>query len=194
MREARGPADLHLRWPIATTVAMVHVAVVAFLANLAIHVQRDASFPSEDPTMVVFIAEQPTRDVEPIPEVALATPRTTLNAITMIQLESEDWGDISGVVAPCSAPTLSRFQPVSAAAFARRAGLRQGQAASVVLTIEVLPDGTVGMIEVAKGFGDPAVDAAAVAFARSLRWIPGTRDHQAEAMHINVPVTLVWTI
>ena len=75
----------------------------------------------------------------------------------MIRFESANWGDISGVVAPCSAPMLARFQPVTAAAFARRAGLRQGQAAGVVLTIEVLPDGTVGVIAVARGFGDPEI-------------------------------------
>jgi TonB family protein len=193
MRDAGGPAE-HGRWLIATTVAIVHVVGVAFLVGPPNHAQRDTQPPHEDPITTVFLPEQAARDVEPVPEVALATPRIDLKAITMIRFESADWGDISGIVAPCSAPTLSRFQPVSAAAFARRAGLRQGQAASVVLTIEVLPDGTVGMIEVARGFGDPAVDAAAVAFGRSLRWIPGTRDHHAEAMRINLPVTLVWTI
>jgi TonB family protein len=139
----------------------------------------------------MIIVEPGSRDNEPIPEVTPATPRVS-RAITMVQFESPDWGDISGVTAPTSAPILSRFQPVDSADFARSAGLQPGQAASVVLTVEVLPDGTVGAVEIARSSGDAAVDAAAAAYARELRWIPGTREHHAEAMRINLPVTLVW--
>jgi TonB family protein len=73
------------------------------------------------------------------------------------------------------------------------AGLQRGEVATVVLTIEVLPDGTVGSVEVARGFGDASVDAEAVAYGRRLRWTPGTREHHAEVMRINFPVTLVWS-
>ena len=61
---------------------------------------------------------------------------------------------------------LSRFQPVNPASFARRAGLTAGQVAGVLLTVEVLPNGRTGTVEVLRGFGDAMVDAAAVAYAR----------------------------
>ena len=178
---------------IAAVVTIAHALALSWLLIPRFHFQRDLPAPLQTPVMVVgFIKDEQTQDTVPIPEVTLATPRMDLKAITMVQFESDDWGDISGVIASASAPTLSRFQPVDPAAFARRAGLPPGQAASVVLTVEVLPDGTVGTVEIARGFGDVAVDAAAVAYGRSLRWIPGTRGHHAEAMRITLPVTLVW--
>ena len=48
------------------SVAIFHVAGIAFLVSPAIHVQRGTQTP-EDHNAVVFIAEQTTRNVEPIP-------------------------------------------------------------------------------------------------------------------------------
>jgi TonB family protein len=144
------------------------------------------------PVITGFILEeQRALDKLPIAEVSLKTPRIDLQSITQVQFESAEWGDISGVTASSSAPQLSQFQPVTSALFARRAGLAPGHAASVVLVVEILPDGTVGSVQVTRSFGDPTVDAAAVAYARRLRWIPGTQNHQAQAMRISLPVTLV---
>jgi TonB family protein len=127
-----------------------------------------------------------------IPEAQFERPNVQLQTITQVQFESAGWGDTSEVVAPASAPQLSRFQPVDPASFARRAGLTAGQVASVLLTVEVLPNGRTGTVEVLRGFGDPMVDAAAVAYARHLRWTPGTQNHHAQPMRINLPVALVW--
>jgi len=81
---------------------------------------------------------------------------------------------------------------VNPASFARRAGLTAGQVAGVLLTVEVLPNGRTGTVEVLRGFGNAMVDAAAVAYARHLRWTPGTQNHHAQPMRINLPVVLVW--
>jgi TonB family protein len=183
-------------WSIAAGVAIVHAAVLPGLLASPVGAEGRLAIPEDSPVvMAAFIAaERRAYDRVPIPEVILESPHVNLNSIRLIQFESEDWGDISAVVASSSAPQLSRFQPVDAAAFARRAGLAPGQVASVVLTVEVLPDGTVGSVEVARGFGDPVVDAAAIAYGRLLRWIPGTRDHRAETMRVSLPVTLVWSV
>jgi hypothetical protein len=37
------------------------------------------------------------------------------------------------------------------------------------------------------------VDEAAVSYARLLRWIPGTEEHQAKAMRVSLPITLAWS-
>jgi TonB family protein len=155
---------------------------------------RDAA--QNSPTVIAgfIINESRPQDTVPIADVALETPTVELQSITQIQFESAEWGDISGVTASSSAPQLSQFQPVNPATFARRAGLAAGQAASIVLTVEILPNGTVGSVEVSRGFGDPVVDAAAIAYARRLRWIPGTQNHHAQAIRINLPITLVWNV
>ena len=181
-------------WRIAAAVLVAHVVALALITR-STHFRDDIQFPQEPPVATAgFIIDKPRiTDTVPIPEVTLDLPRMNSRSIRLIQFESEDWGDISQVVAPSSAPQLSRFQPVDPAILARQAGLAPGQAASVVLTVEVLPDGTVGRIEIARTSGDLAVDAAAVAYGRALRWVPGTREHRAEAMRISLPVTLVWT-
>lgn len=139
-----------------------------------------------------IIDETATQDKVPVPEVTVEVPKLDPNSIRLIQFESGEWGDTSGIVAPASAPQLARFQPVNPRTFARRAGLAPGESASVVLLVEVLRDGHTGSVELFRGCGHPNVDAAAVAYARLLRWIPGTRDHHAEVMRVDLPVMLMW--
>ncbi len=184
--------DLHLNWRVASAIVITHSVLLAWFLNTGLQ-RRDLETPVELAITAEIIDEGRGRDAVLIPEVTLARPRLALNTITLIRFESADWGDVSGVLAPASAPQLSRFQRVNPATFAHRAGLAAGQPASIVLTIEVLPDGTAGAIEVARAYDDPAVDAAAIAYARQLRWIPGTKNRHAESMRVNLPVTLVWT-
>lgn len=187
-------SPLRFNWSVAAGVAIVHGAVLSWLLVAHVAIDSRLAIPGESPVVMAasIVEESRARDTMLIPEIALNSPQVERSSIRMIRFESEDWGDISGVVAPSSAPQLSRFQPVDAAAFARRAGLAPGQVASVVLTVEVLPDGRVGRIELGRSSGDLTVDQVAVAYARLLRWIPGTRERHAETMRVSLPVTLVW--
>jgi TonB family protein len=176
-------------------VVIAHVTVLGSLTSWTTQGARERAPQDQYPAVITgfIIDDSRPRDRVPIAEVVLSTPKIELQSITEVQFESAEWGDISHVVAPSSAPQLSRFQPVSPSQFARRAGLAAGQAASVVLTVEVLPDGTVGGIELTRGSGNPAADAAAIAYARRLRWIPGTHDRQAQVMRISLPIVLAWS-
>jgi len=183
-----------IRWSVASAVLITHVMALASLMNWSTRSARVLDDAKVTPAAIsaFIIDEQRAGGSVPIAEVVLDTPKIDFNGITQIQFESAEWGDISGVVAPASAPQLSRFQPVRVETFARRARLPAGQVASIVLTVEVLPDGTVGAIEITRGSKNPLADAAAVAYARRLRWIPGTDNHHAEAMRVQLPVTLAW--
>ena len=183
-----------LRWPMVAAVVIMHAVVLGPLSGIA-RSGRDPHGVEYTPPVVMtgfIIEELPILDTVEIPEAFFERPNVQLQTITQVQFESDEWGDISQVVAPSSAPQLSRFQPVDPASFARRAGLTPGQVASVLLTVEVLPNGRTGTVEVLRGFGDAMVDAAAVAYARQLRWTPGTQNHHARPMRINLPVVLVW--
>src|SRR5580658_797498 len=175
------------KWPIAIGVLCLHLLALACLVEPGFGLGGDG--PEHDktatPVLNAFIIEETaTLDKVPVPEVTLEVPTADLDSIRFVQFESGEWGDTSGIVAPASAPQLARFQPVDPGSFARRAGLAPGQGASVVLVVEVLRDGHTGSVELSRGCGHPAVDAAAVAYARLLRWTPGTRDHQAEIMRV----------
>ena len=185
--------NTRVRWLIAGTVLTVHIVAVGWACRWASGAVAPLSAPRPDLVAAVFIIDEtPARDSLPIAEVDLGSLPVSSDAIRLVRFKSEEWGDISRVTAPSSAPQLSRFQAVTPGSFARRAGLKAGQVASVVLAVEILPDGTVGAVEVPRGSGDLAIDAAAVAYARHLRWIPGTQEHRARAMRITLPVTLVW--
>ncbi len=184
---------VRLRWPMVAAVVFMHAVALGALTEVT-RSGRDPHGVQHTPPVITgfIIEERPTRDTVEIPEAFFERPNVQLQTITQVQFESGGWGDISQVVAPSSAPQLSRFQPVDPASFARRAGLTAGQVASVLLTVEVLPNGRTGTVEVLRGFGNAMVDAAAVAYARQLRWTPGTQNYHAQPMRINLPVVLVW--
>jgi TonB family protein len=185
--------NARVQWLVAGTVLAVHIVAVGWACRWASGAVAPLSAPQPDVVSATFIIDEtPASDSLPIAEVDLKILPVSSDAIRLVRFKSEEWGDISGVTAPSSAPQLSRFQAVTAASFARRAGLAAGQAVSVVLTVEIRTDGTVGTVEMPRGSGDSAIDAAAVAYARHLRWVPGTQDHRAQTMRINLPVTLVW--
>jgi periplasmic protein TonB len=67
--------------------------------------------------------------------------------------------------------------------------IRQNQAGTVVLSVEVLPNGRVGDVRIERSSGYPALDESAVREARRWRLIPGTRDGTAVPMWKQVPIT-----
>jgi len=178
----------------ALAVLVGHLAVLALVVVHPTHARTEIKSEGQPQAVTAdfIIEETRARDAVPIPEVSVATQVLRLDSLQALRYESSDWGDISAVVAPASAPQLSHFQPVDPASFARHAGLPADQARSVVLTVEVLADGRSGAIEMTRGTGDAAVDKAALAYARQLRWIPGTQNRRAQAMRVSLPVTLVW--
>jgi TonB family protein len=151
--------------------------------------RREVEVP--DPYVIVStIHQRHAVDIVPLPKVALFRPGIEGN-----QLRSISFGDrgsvlVNGIVASRSAPQLDPTVKVDSAVFATRAGLSPGDAVTVVLSIEVLANGSTGNVEIVSGSGDSAVDAAAIDCARSLRWIPGTMDQEARTMRINYSLTL----
>jgi len=129
-------------------------------------------------------------DRVPVAEVRLRPIQIELDSIKAIQFEIPAADDVSGVIGPSSAPQLASFQIADLALFARQAGVTQGRPITVLLTIEVLPDGSVGRVRVCRSSGNAAADSAATDYAHLLRWTPGTVEHRPRAMQINFPVTL----
>ena len=144
------------------------------------------------PTLVMtqLSTERTGRYVQPVSEVSLANVPIEVNVLTWVDFDSVD-DDLTAIVGPASAPRPSAHQPMDTGPFARCAGLQQGQSANVLLTIEVRTDGKLGAVDVARSGGSAAVDTEAIRFVRSLQWIPGTRNHEAQVMRITFPVALV---
>jgi TonB family protein len=176
-----------------SVVAAAHVAVLITLIGGDVLSQRRVA-PAPDIPMItaeIVTVVHSEWDVVPVPDLQLRQVPVDSGTIQIVRFEDSEQGDISGVIAPESAPHLTGSQLTDTAAFAKRAGLAPGHPATVVLNIEVLVDGSVGTVEVVRSYGDVAVDAAAVEYARSLRWVPGTFHLQARSVRIRFPVTLV---
>lgn len=173
---------------IAALVVTVHGGAVGWFLTVHPHTQVPSSaLPALEATILTadYAAYR-----EPIPELELTAISIDSTAVQVVQFEAPEWGDISNVSAASSSPQLSRFQPVSAAVYARRAGLAPGESVTVLLVLEVLPDGRVGAVAVTRGTGEPRVDQLVIEYAQALRFTPGTQDRHAQRMRISLPITL----
>lgn len=69
-----------------------------------------------------------------------------------------------------------------------RLAIRRGHEGTVTLLVKVLPDGSVGGIEIFKSSGHPILDRSALKTVRKWRFRPGTRMGKPVAMKVKVPV------
>lgn len=148
------------------------------------------------PEIMVMTAEilqlREARDKVPAPDLQLAVPaRPDINAPQDIQFDDSIEDDLAAIIAPASAPHLARVQTADPTAFALRAHLPPGRPTTVILRLEVTPEGSVGSADVVSTSNNAAADAAAVDYALELRWVPGTVDRKPVRMRIRFPVTLV---
>jgi TonB family protein len=170
-------------------VVLAHATAIALLVGSTF--ARPSSWKGDaKPATVIEILDQPRRlDTAPLPDITLAVPALKVDALEVVNFEDSD-SEEGVVVGSASAPRLSRLQTVSSAVFARNAGVMPGHPATVVLAILISEEGRVNDARVARSCGNAAVDAAAVDYALTLRWIPGTQNHQPQAMRITFPVIL----
>jgi TonB family protein len=179
---------------VGIAVASVHVLAGIYFVGPFQGVPRSDPVRAIASAIIASVIEQPNdMDVVPMPEVKLTPVRYDVSELTQVRFEDAEQGDVGGVVATASAPRLTETcaQVCDPSRFAASAGLTPGQTVTVVLVIEVKADGSTGSTDVAKTSGNSAADAAAIQYARSLHWIPGTKDRQALSMRIRFPVTLV---
>jgi len=182
-----------MRAPLtAAGVLAAHIAAVGWLAGAAPANGggENAARPSGTPLTVFFVQDRDLWDAVPAPEIQLRSPPLELTALQAVRFDDPD-DNIWGVISSASAPRPAAYQSVDTSAFAQRAGLAAKASASVVLEVEILPDGEVGAVGIFASSGQPRIDIAAVEYARSLRWIPATRDHKAIAARIRFPVLLI---
>ena len=169
--------------------------ILAHATALAILVSSTSARPwswkgDVEPKTAIEILDEPRGlDTIPLPDIKLAVPSLDTDVLDVVNFEDPD-NEEGVVVGTASAPRLSRLQTVSSAVFARKAGVVPGHPATVVLTILISEEGRVNDAQVARSSGNAAVDAAAVGYALTLRWIPGTQNHQPHAMRITFPIIL----
>jgi len=178
------------RLTLLVTVSFTHAAVLGGLFAFSFGHGRPAPVSeSLSPIQAQLIVQAHAKETVPFPEVPLTFLQPTRTALEIVRFDDNS-ADISGVIGSVSSPELARAQFVDAKSYAQRAGLTPGHSVTVLFVLEVLADGTVGSVTLLRGTGNPEVDNAALAYAQLLRWTPGTVNHHAQGMRIQLPVTL----
>lgn len=173
---------------IAGLIVVAHILVWALFNHSSSREPLwQASVPVESFAVAEIIPRSSKWDKLPTPQVKL---RPIPVAITAPQLVQFDEPQDVRVVGPSSPPRLSPIQSANIDDFAHRAGIQAGRPLIIVLAVQIGADGNVGAIEIVRGCGVAAADAAAIDYARLLHWVPGTVDHAPRSMRVILPVTL----
>ena len=162
------------------TVAVVHIGFVMLLEFPPIEVRRAPYSP--EPMMVELLGLEVGITTSPLdspytpdPRVNLAVPDLSMDSMAEESTES---------------PRIDSEQQVFTLPFAQRANLRDGEVGVVILRLQIAADGSVIAAEVVRSTGGDDLNAAAIEYARSTRWIPGVVDGEPQAMQASLTVIL----
>ena len=175
---------------VAAGVLSVH-GLLCWALMSATFVAPSRIAPADSTSVTVHLIEtHRVQDSVPLPEPIIDKVTIQTMGIGNVTFEDVEAGEIKGVVGCKSVPRIDEAVKVDSAPYASRAGMSPGMAATVVLSVQVLSDGSVGEVQVQASSGDSRVDTEAVVYARALQWIPGTEKLRAQTMRVSVSVTL----
>jgi TonB family protein len=167
-------------------VALLHAVVVVVLLNAGFRTRP--TFDQEMMTVAMTNAtpETFTAPPMPVPELDDQEPKdlpSTQAFVVQLPLPDE--------VPVDSAPVLAtELSPDEIKSLSQLAQLQPGEQFTVVLRIDVTSIGQPGSVAVEKSGGTVEIDAAAIAYAQRLIWIPGYRSGTATAMTVRMVVHL----
>jgi periplasmic protein TonB len=132
-------------------------------------------------TVTIVELDKPTAVIEE-EQVITGTP-TDLTQV--VQEQEEGPGSaVPAIVEPRIDPRLGLSEPVYPVA-----EIRLGHEGTVLLAVQVRPNGRVGAVKLERSSGYPRLDESALREARTWRMIPGTRDGATVEMWKLVPIT-----
>lgn len=176
---------------IAVSVGLIHLAMIAVVSGFAARQDSaESDTPSADPIVAMILPTPRTTVGHVLPRPQLLSAALNIPTLTEFTFEEPDADEVPGVIGVMSAPRPLGLRAAVAALHAARAGLLAGESVTVVLSVEVLPNGSVGQVSVQSSSGNPSVDLEAVALARDMQWLPGTLRRHAVNMRVQYPVTL----
>jgi TonB family protein len=177
--------------PVLTVVLVVHAVILTGALrpqsrSVASDVEVDALA-----TQAQIVAENRRWDRVPAPDVQLKSVPLEFAGLLKINFDDSVQEELAEVTGPFSAPHLARVQSADPRTFAQRAHLPPRSTVTILLRVEVREDGSVGSADIVRTSGNTAADAAAIAYAQDLRWVPGTNNRIPKTMRVNFQVTLV---
>lgn len=163
----------------ACVVGIAHVAIIGWLAG-HISAARRMDIPVEP-----IVAEILAMPAEGPKTGDIFTP-----ADRPIELELPDVTIVSEPEMAIDAPRIDPGLAVDIAPYTARAELMPGIIATILLLLEIAPDGSVISAEIVRSNAGDAANAAAVQYAQATRWMPGKIGGEPRAMQASLTVIL----
>src|SRR5262245_7460919 len=169
------------RLAVACFIATGHVAIVLMVMRSS--VQVPARVDTVQPIAAEIAAPQPPSFLSMSPDLAPAAIAVKL-VMPDLTVELED--SESSLQPPMIDPEMQ----LDVSSYTERAGLPAGVVATVILLLEIAPDGSVMSAEVTRSNAAEQANAAAVDYAKATQWMPGRVDGQPQAMQASLTVIL----
>lgn len=183
---------LPMRKVIFAFVVGAHLAVIWGLAALTS--SRHVNKLNTTELIIRFLqspvtTEQVAQTEMTLPDITMDDPPISAPAPS-IEIEQQASSQ-SGISAPFTAPRVQPGLLANQLPFKEHAPWSAGQRTRAVLIVDVAADGSATDVEVETGTGDPNVDAIAVAYAQTLRWIPATINGRPALVRTRLVVSMV---
>ena len=161
-------------------IAIAHAGLAALLMRdkLELHQERPGAEPMVADIFSPEVRAAPSQVLAPIAfeqAVELALPALSIDANPEPQRD---------------APKIDPDARIDVATYSARAHLPAGAVATVILLLEIAPDGSVMSATVVRSNEDAAANEAAIEYARATRWTPGMIDGEPRAMQASLTVIL----
>jgi hypothetical protein len=181
LRERREtPTGGASRFISACVVAGVHIACIAWLAG------RVVSARGPKVAAVPMVAEIITL-------VRSDTPWAGVQLIPVDQPLQLDTPELPIAAAPDPAVDAPRIDPalaIDVAPYSARAELTPGIIATILLLLEISPEGSVLSAQIVRSNAGDAANAAAIQYAHATHWMPGKVGGEPRAMQASLTVIL----
>ncbi len=168
------------RFASACLVVGAHVAVISWLADRTIH-DRRPQFVSEPITaelIAVIRNEAPEAGIQLLP------------VEQAIQLEMPELPVAAEPETSIDEPRIDPILSADIAPYSARADLTPGLIATILLLLDISPDGSVTSAQVIRSNAGDAANAAAIQYAHATHWMPGKVGGEPRAMQASLTVIL----
>lgn len=165
---------------MATFIAAAHVAVVLLIFRNSVQIQ--ASDEAVLPMVAEILESQPASFLSLHPELSAAEVAVKLD---MPELPAIETTELS-----LQPPMINPNMRLDVSSYNARAGLPSGVVATVILLLEIGPDGSVMSAEVTRSNAEPNANEAALDYAKATQWMPGRVDGEPRVMQASLTVIL----
>jgi hypothetical protein len=165
---------------VACIIAAAHVAVV--LLTIRNSVQSETHEEPVLPMVAEILESQPPSFLSLHPELSPAE--------VTVKLGMPDLPAIEAAELSLRPPMIDPEMQLDVSSYNARAGLPVGVVATVILLLEIGPDGSVMSAEVTRSNAEATANEVALDYAKATQWMPGRVDGEPRAMQASLTVIL----